>query len=86
MNYPAYRRAGLPVSSSAIESLIKEMNYHVKGTENFWNRPDGAEHILQVRAAALSDDERLSTWILNRPGSFFHRAATQKQHSLAAAA
>ena len=86
MKYPAYRRAGLPVSSSAIESLIKEINYRVKGTDKFWNRPDGAEHILQVRAAALSDDERLSEWILNRPGSFFHRASTQKQHSLAAAA
>ena len=86
MNYPAYRRAGLPVSSSAIESLIKEINYRVKGTEKFWNRPAGAEHILQVRAAALSDDERLSVWILNRPGSFFHRVSTQKQHSLAAAA
>jgi hypothetical protein len=86
MNYPEYRRAGLPVSSAAIESLIKEINYRVKGTEKFWNRPNGAEHILQVRAAALSDDERLSTWILNRPGSYFHRASTQKQHSLAAAA
>lgn len=85
MNYPEYRRAGLPVSSSAIESLIKEINYRVKGTEKFWNRPDGAEHILQVRAAALSDDERLSVWILNRPGSYFHRSSTQKQHSLAAA-
>ena len=86
MNYPAYRRAGLPVSSSAIESLIKEINNRVKGTEKFWNRPDGAEHILQVRAAALSDEEKLSAWILNRPGSYFHRASTQKQHSLAAAA
>ena len=36
-----------------IESLIKEINYRVKGTEKFWNRPDGAEHILQVRAASL---------------------------------
>ena len=86
MNYPEYRRAGLPVSSSAIESLIKEINYRVKGTEKFWNRPDGAEHILQVRAAVLNDDDKLSEWILNRPGSYFHRASTEKQHSLAAAA
>ena len=53
MDYGAYRCQGLPVSSSMIESLIKEINYRVKGTEKFWNRPDGAEHILQVRAAAL---------------------------------
>jgi hypothetical protein len=86
MNYPAYRRAGLPVSSAMIESLIKEINYRVKGTEKFWNRPAGAEQILQVRAAALGDDDRLSNWILNRPGSLFHRASTQERHPLAIAA
>lgn len=85
MNYPQYRRAGLPVSSAMIESLIKEINYRVKGTEKFWNRPSGAEHILQVRAAALGDDDRLSQWILNRPGSYFYRPSTS-QHPLASAA
>lgn len=85
MNYPLYRCAGLPVSSAMIESLIKEINYRVKGTEKFWNRPEGAEQILQVRAAALSDDDRLSQWILNRPGSCFYRPSTN-QHLLASAA
>ena len=85
MNYPLYRRAGLPVSSAMIESLIKEINYRVKGTEKFWNRPQGAEHILQVRAAALGDNDRLSQWILNRPGSCFYRRSTSK-HQLASAA
>lgn len=86
MKYPEYRRAGLPISSSMIESLIKEINYRVKGTEKFWNRPEGAEQILQVRAAALSDDDRLSQWILNRPGSYFHRTSTEKKRPLATAA
>lgn len=86
MDYPAYRRRGLPVSTSMIESLIKEINYRVKGTEKFWNRPAGAEAILQVRAAALSEDDRLSQWILNRPGSPFYRLSTQKQSALATAA
>ncbi|MBM4355922.1 MAG: LysR family transcriptional regulator [Deltaproteobacteria bacterium] len=85
MDYPAYRRQGLPVSTSMIESLIKEINYRVKGTEKFWNHPAGADCILHVRAAALSDDDRLSQWILNRPGSYFYRVSTRKQHSLAAA-
>lgn len=85
MDYPKYRRAGLPVSSAMIESLIKEINYRVKGTEKFWNRPEGAEHILQVRAAALGDDDRLSQWILNRPGSPFYRRSTHGQ-ALACAA
>jgi len=40
MNYPQYRREGLPVTSSLVESLIKEVNWRVKGTEKFWNRPD----------------------------------------------
>ena len=47
------------MSSSMVESLIKEVNYRVKGTEKFWDNPEGAEAILQVRAAQLSDDERL---------------------------
>lgn len=86
MDYPAYRRQGLPVSTSMIESLIKEINYRVKGTEKFWNHPTGADCILHVRAAALSDDDRLSQWILNRPGSSFYRRSTQEGQPLAAAA
>ncbi len=53
MDYPRYRRMGLPVTSALMESLVKEVNYRVKGTEMFWNDPEGAEAILQVRAAAL---------------------------------
>ena len=81
MDYPTYRKAGLPVSTAMIESLIKEVNYRVKGTEKFWNRPQGAEQILQVRAAALCDDDRLSQWILNRPGSYFYRPTSAKDHA-----
>lgn len=83
MDYPAYRRQGLPISSSMIESLIKELNFRVKGTEKFWNRPEGADNILQIRAAALCDDDRLSQWILNRSGSPFYRSSTRREHPLA---
>jgi hypothetical protein len=78
MGYPEYRKQGLPVSSSMVESLIKEINYRVKGTEKFWDNPEGAEAILQVRAALLSDDDRLSEWIANRPGTSFRRASTKE--------
>jgi hypothetical protein len=78
MNYPEYRKSGLPVSSSMVESLIKEMNYRVKGTEKFWDNPEGAEAILQVRAALLSDDDRLSEWIANRRGNPFRRSPTKE--------
>lgn len=73
MKYADYRRQGLPVTSSAVESLIKEFNYRVKGTEKFWDDPEGAEAILQVRAAVLSDDDRLAKHIQARPGSAFRR-------------
>jgi len=53
MDYPSYRRQGLPVTSAVVESLIKQINLRVKGTEMFWLDPDGAEAILQVRAAAV---------------------------------
>ena len=61
MNYPDYRCQGLPVTSTLMESLIKEMNYRVKGSEKFWNNPAGANQILAVKAAALSEDTRLTT-------------------------
>jgi len=60
MDYPRYRRLGLPVTSALMESLIKELNYRVKGSEKFWNDPSGANHILALRAASLSDDSRLN--------------------------
>jgi hypothetical protein len=69
MEYPRYRRLGLPVTSAAVESLIKEVNWRVKGTEKFWNHPGGAEAILQVRAAMLCDDDRLTRFLASRPGS-----------------
>lgn len=34
MKYPEYRKAGLPVTRSWVESLIKEINYRVKGTRS----------------------------------------------------
>lgn len=79
MKYAEYRCAGLPVTSSMVESLIKEMNYRVKGTEKFWDNPEGAEAILQVRAALLSDDDRLARHIEQRPGSAFRRHQKREQ-------
>lgn len=76
MDYPRYRQQGLPITSCAVESLIKEFNYRVKGTEKSWNRPGGTETILTVRAAVLSGDDRLGKHIHNRPGSPFRRYGT----------
>jgi hypothetical protein len=78
MKYVDYRKQGLPVTSSMVESLIKEFNYRVKGTEKFWDNPEGAEAILQLRAAVLSDDDPLRTHIENRPGSALRRHSTSE--------
>jgi hypothetical protein len=61
MDYPEYRRLGLPVSSAPIESTIKQINRRVKGSEKFWLE-GGAEAMLQLRAAQLSDDDRWQSY------------------------
>jgi len=82
MNYPKYRKAGLPVTSAMVESLIKEFNYRVKGTEKSWTWLRGCEAILQVRNAVLCDDhDRLSEFILSRPGCAYYRPSTAKRAS-----
>lgn len=72
MNYPEYRRQGLPTTSAHMESLVKEINARVKGTEKFWNDGLDGEAILQLRADALCDDNRLCRYLENRPGHPFH--------------
>ena len=76
MDYPRYRREGLPTTSSLVESLVGEFNARVKGRGKFWNRPLGAEPILQLRAAVLSEDERLTRHFAQRPGNPYRRRKT----------
>ncbi len=80
MRYDEYRMQGLPTTSAWMESAVKEMNYRIKGTEMFWNNPTGAEAILQIKAASLSDDDRLVRLLTNRPGQ-----ATLRRNPLAQA-
>lgn len=55
MNYPQYHRDGLPVTSAPMESLIKQINQRVKGTKMFWDDPEGAEAILQLRSGGAGE-------------------------------
>lgn len=64
MNYPAYRQAGLPLTSSHVESTMKQINGRMKGTEKFW-RAENSEALLQLRADTLSDSKPLD--------DFWHR-------------
>lgn len=61
MDYPRYRRLGLPISSAVVESTIKLINRRIKGSEKFWLE-GGAEAMLQLRAAYLSEDDRASVY------------------------
>ena len=67
MDYPRYRQLGLPISSAPVESTIKQLNRRVKGTEKF-RLEGGAEALLQIRAAYLSEDGRAERyWQRPRP-------------------
>jgi hypothetical protein len=52
MNYPEYRKQGLPITSSPMESTIKQINRRIKGTEKFWS--EGADPMLHLVADRLS--------------------------------
>jgi hypothetical protein len=73
MDYPQYRRQGLPTTSSLVESLVGEFNARVKSKQKYWKRPEGAEAILQVRAAYLSGDGRWERYFATRPGNPYRR-------------
>lgn len=80
MDYPRYRKLGLPISSAPVESVIKQYNRRIKGTEKFWLSV-GAEAMQQIRAAYLSDDDRAErNWKLPRP--YRHAVGTGRLHSM----
>ncbi len=78
MDYPRYRRAGMPTCSGLVEALVKQFNRRVKGTEKFWN-PGQAETILQLRAAFLCEDEGLIKHLKTRPMSAYRPYKTTKR-------
>jgi hypothetical protein len=52
MKYNEYRKQGLPITSSPIESTVKQINRRIKGTEKFWS--EGADPMLHLVADRLS--------------------------------
>jgi hypothetical protein len=59
MRYAECRRRGLPITSSYVESAVKQFNRRVKGTEKFWTE-DGVEAVLQLRADYLGTTDVLT--------------------------
>jgi hypothetical protein len=78
MDYPKYRREGFPLTSSLMESTVKQVSRRVKGSEKYWSSV-GGEGILRLRGESLSDDEPLNGYWSRRsqsaPGTrAYHRA------------
>jgi hypothetical protein len=61
MKYAEYRKEGLPIKSSLVESTVKQINQRVKGSEKFWAE-QGAEAILRLRADQLSEGGLDAFW------------------------
>lgn len=78
MKYPQYRQLGLPLTSSHIESTIKQINQRIKGSEKFWRRTSG-DSVLQLRADSLSDSQPLAAfwlrWQCQQTGSNHYQTA-----------
>jgi hypothetical protein len=77
MDDPRYRQQGLPWTSSHVESTVELFNRRVKGSEKFWGGT-GAEAMLQLRGAFLSEDARLERHLKTRPCSPFRTYKTRK--------
>jgi hypothetical protein len=65
MRYPEYRKQGLPITSTYVESTVKQINRRMKGTEKFWSR--GVEAMLTLVADHLSDTPTLARFWRHRP-------------------
>jgi hypothetical protein len=77
MDYPRYRREGFPLTSSLMESTVKQVSRRVKGSEKYWSSV-GGEGMLRLRGESLSDDEPLNGYWSRRsqaaPGTrAYHR-------------
>ena len=84
MNYPSYRQAGLPITSSHIESTVKQINQRLKGSEKFWSE-SGGEALLQLREDQLSDTAPLLLfWIRRAQRATGTRTYTRKLNAAAA--
>ena len=55
MRYNEYRKKGLPITTSRVESTQKQINGRFKGTEKFWN-DESLETVLQLVSDDLSDN------------------------------
>jgi hypothetical protein len=79
MKYAEYRRQGLPIVSSLVESMVKQISRRVKGTEKFWTE-EGAEAILQLRADYLSDGQVMEHFWQRRQAAAMGQRSYRSRH------
>ncbi len=80
MKYAEYRKSGLPITTSPVESTQKQINHRIKGTEKFW-RDESLEPLLQLKADDLSEThDRDAFWKRRgtRNDGFRHRRRKTK--------
>ncbi len=65
MNYPHYRREGFPLTSSLMESMVKQVSRRVKGSEKYWST-GGGEMMLRLRGEYLSDSNPMGAYWTRR--------------------
>ena len=73
MDYPRLPGVWVCRRQAAWWSRWSGISMRVKSKQKYWNRPGGAEAILQVRAAYLSEDGRLQRDFAQRPGNHYRR-------------
>lgn len=76
MKYREYRKQGLPLTSSPIESTIKQINRRIKGTEKFW--ADGADPMLHLVADRLSQTNATDKFWFRRLERLIQSASYQQ--------
>lgn len=83
LDYPRYRREGLPCTSSLIESQIKEFNARLKGSEKFWHESN-AEAMLQLVCWTLREEgPTLEDYFATRPTAPTRRRTNAEPPTLA---
>lgn len=70
MRYAEYRKHGLPITTAAIESTIKQINRRIKGTEKFWD--EGGDPMLQLVADRLSQTNAAAQFWSRRLDRLIH--------------
>jgi hypothetical protein len=75
MRYPAHRKQGLPITSTYVESTVKQINRRMKGSEKFWSH--GVEGMLTLVADHVGDTPTLARFWRNRPDRLVGSRAPQ---------